>query len=291
MEAADRPGSGLSAGAVDAEAFSAFESAGWERQAPTYGDFLGQITRGVVTALLDAADVTRGSRVLDVATGPGYAAAAAHARGASVVGVDVAEAMVQLAGSHHPEIDFQVADAEALPFEDDSFDAVVSNFVVPHLGRPEQAVGELARVLRVGGALALTTWDQPERMRLLGLILEAVARAGATPPHDIPPGPPFFRFSDDQEFDALLRGSGLTGVKVTTIAFIHRVEIADAIWDGVLTSTVRTRALITHQPEATRQRIRAAFDEQVVAWRHRDTYEIPISVKLASGRKDTGHGG
>ena len=273
--------------AVDAEAFNAFESSGWEQRAPTYDDFLGQITREVVPTLLDAADVGKGSRVLDVATGPGYAAAAAHARGASVVGVDVATAMVQLAGSRYPGIDFRAADAETLPFEDGSFDAVVSNFIVPHLGRPEQAVGELARVLEVGGALALTTWDQPERMRLLGLFLEAIARAGATPPQDIPPGPPFFRFSDDQEFDALLRGSGLTDVKVTTIGFNHRAETADAIWDGVLTSTVRTRALIVHQPEATRRRIRAAFDDEVAAFRNGDSYEIPISVKLASGRKAT----
>ena len=273
--------------AVDAEAFNAFESSGWEQRAPTYDDFLGQITREVVPSLLDAADVGQGSRVLDVATGPGYAAAAAHARGASVVGVDVATAMVQLAGSRYPGIDFRAADAETLPFEDGSFDAVVSNFIVPHLGRPEQAVGELARVLEVGGALALTTWDQPERMRLLGLFLEAIARAGATPPQDIPPGPPFFRFSDDQEFEALLRGSGLTDVKVTTIGFDHRAETADAIWDGVLTSTVRTRALIVHQPEATRQRIRAAFDDEVAAFRNGDSYEIPISVKLASGRKAT----
>ena len=284
MEAADRPSGVLQ---PSTEAFGAFETAGWEQQAPTYGNFLGQITSGVVPKLLDAADVSNGSRVLDVATGPGYAAAAAQARGASVVGVDVAVAMVELAGSQHPEIDFRVADAEALPFEDGSFDAVVSNFIVPHLGRPEQAVGELARVLEDGGALALTTWDQPERMRLLGLLLDAFARAGATPPQDIPPGPPFFRFSDDQEFDSLLRGGGLTGVKVTTLGFIHRVETADAIWDGVLTSTVRTRALITHQPEATRRRIREAFDDEVITFRNGDVYEIPISVKLASGRKAT----
>ena len=82
-----------------------------------------------------------------------------------------------------------------------------------------------------------------------------------------------------------MRGSGLTGIEVTTIAFSHRVETADAIWDGVLTSTVRTRALITHQPEATRRRIRAAFDDEVAAFRNGDVYEIPISVKLASGRK------
>ena len=290
MAAADRPESAYSAGAVDVEAFNAFESDGWEKQATTYGNFLGQITGAVVAPLLDAAGVGNGSRVLDVATGPGYAAAAAYARGASVVGVDVATAMVQLAASLHPELDFREADAEALPFEDGSFDAVVSNFIVPHLGRPERAVDELARVLDVGGVLALTTWDQPERMRLLGLFLDAFARAGAAPPTDIPPGPPFFRFSDDQEFAALLRGSGLTDVEVTTIEFSHLASTADEIWDGVLTSTVRTSALITHQPDEARQRIRAAFDEEVAAFRNGDTFEIPISVKLASGRRESQRG-
>lgn len=271
--------------AVDADAFNAFESEGWEQQAPTYDNFFGRITSEVVPSLLDAARVHPGSRVLDVATGPGYAAAEAHARGASVVGVDVAAAMVRLAGSLHPEIDFQEADAEALPFEDGTFDAVVSNFIVPHLARPEQAAGELVRVLDLGGSLALTTWDHPERMRLLGLVLDAIARSGATPPADIPPGPPFFRFSDDQEFEALLQGSGLTGVEVTTIAFDHRAATGDEIWDGLLTSTVRTSALITHQPEETRRRIRAAFDDEVAAFRAGDAFDIPISVKLARGRK------
>ncbi len=288
MAAADRPESAYSDGSVDADAFKAFESDGWEQQAPTYDNFLGQITSEVVPSLLDAAGVGEGSRVLDVATGPGYAAAAAHARSASVVGVDVAPAMVGLASSLHPGIDFRQADAEALPFDDGSFDAVVSNFIVPHLGRPEQVVGELSRVLAHGGALALTTWDQPEQMRLLGLFLAAFARAGATPPQDIPPGPPFFRFSDGQEFDALLRGGGLTGVEVITIAFNHHASTADQIWDGLLTSTVRTAALVTHQPDETRQRIRAAFDDELAAFRSGDGFELPISVKLASGRKDGG---
>ncbi|HWI01436.1 MAG TPA: class I SAM-dependent methyltransferase [Propionibacteriaceae bacterium] len=176
---------------IDANAFIAFEAAGWERQAPTYGDFLGQITRQFVPALLDAAGVVSGLKVLDLATGPGYAAGMAARRGASVIGVDSAEAMVQLARRGHPDLDFRVADAEALPFSDGTFDVLVSNFVVPHLGRPERALGELARVLRPGGRLALTTWDQPARMRLLGTFLEAFGESGAMPPASLPVGPPF----------------------------------------------------------------------------------------------------
>ena len=184
---------------TDADAFTAFERTGWEHQAPTYDDVIGRVTSRLVGPLLNAAGVQQGSRVLDLATGPGYAAAEAAALGASVVGVDIAPAMVELARRLHPAVEFRVAQAEALPFEDDAFDAVVSNFVVPHLSRPERAVSELVRVLRGGGRLALTTWDQPDRMRFLGVFLDAFAEAGAAPLPDIPAGPAFFQFADDEE--------------------------------------------------------------------------------------------
>src|SRR5262245_23907594 len=126
MTTVSQPGSGPPEPAVDADAFNAFEAAGWEHQAPTYDHFFGRLTSRLVDPLLDAASVGSGSRVLDLATGPGYAAAKASERGASVVGVDITPAMIRLARERHPDIDFREADAEALPFEDGSFDAVIS---------------------------------------------------------------------------------------------------------------------------------------------------------------------
>lgn len=140
-----------------ADAFNAFESAGWHHQAPTYDRFIGRVTRRFVDPLLNAADVGPGVRVLDLATGPGYAAAEAAERGATVIGVDVAPAMVRLAQQLHPGLDLRIADAEHLPFAHSSFDAIVSNFVVPHLGRHEHVINELTRVLSNGSTLALTT--------------------------------------------------------------------------------------------------------------------------------------
>ena len=285
MTTVNQPGAGPPEGAIDAAAFNAFEADGWEHQAPTYDQFFGRLTSRLVDPLLDAADVGRGSRVLDLATGPGYAAARATERSASVVGVDIAPAMVQLARQRHPDIDFRHADAEALPFDEGSFDAVVSNFVVPHLGRPERVVGELAHVLRNGGKLALTTWDLPERMRLLGVFLEAFTDAGATPPDDLPIGPPFFRFANDDQFAALLEGSGLTTVAVRTIGFSHHVSSGDDLWNGMLTGTVRTSAFFVRQPDRTRRKIRAAFDRRVFEYQRGDHLELPVSVKLANGHK------
>ena len=124
------------------DAFNRFEAEGWEHRADGYHVLADGLTTRVIELLLDAAGVDSGTRVLDVATGPGYAAEAARLRGADVVGVDVAGAMVTLAQRLHPEIEFRQADAERLPFDAGSFDAVVGNFMILHVGRPEPLTAE-----------------------------------------------------------------------------------------------------------------------------------------------------
>ena len=269
---------------VDADAFNAFEAAGWEKQAAGYEDFFGQVTTRLVDPLLDAAEIRAGERVLDVATGPGYVAAAAAERGAVTIGLDNAEAMLSRARRRLPQIEFRRGSVEALPFPDGSFDAVVGNFILLHLGRPEQAAAEFVRVLAPGGRVALTVWDVPEKARLLGVLVDAVAAAEATPPAEIPVGPPIFRFADDREFDRLLRDQGLEDIEVRTIAFSHAAPSADDLWRGLLGGTVRTSALILRQSEDVQRKIRAAFDRIVQPYQVGDRLEIPVSVKLAAGR-------
>lgn len=270
---------------IDADAFNAFEAAGWEKQAAGYEDFFGLITSRLVEPLLDAAGIDRGMRVLDVATGPGYVAAKAAERGAATIGIDNAEAMLSIASRLHPQLEFRRANVESLPFPDGSFDAVVGNFILLHLGRPERAVEELVRVLAPGGRLALTVWDVPERTRLLGVLVDAVAAAGASVPEHVPPGPPIFRFAEDREFDRLLRSQGLDRIQVRTVAFSHSSASADDLWRGVLGGTVRTSALVLSQTDDVQREIRAAFDRIVKPYRVGDRLEIPVSVKLASGEK------
>jgi SAM-dependent methyltransferase len=269
---------------VDPDAFDTFEAEGWEEKAAAYERFFGVITGQVVEPLLAAASVGPGTRVLDVATGPGWVAAQAAERGASVVGIDVAEAMIARAHSAYPGLEFRRADAHELPFADAAFDAVVGNLAIMHLSRPERAMAEFVRVLRPGGWLALTAWAHPLQHRLAGVFLDAVAQARATPPADLPPGPDFFRFADDDEFAAALRQQGLASPAVTAITFVVRFANADELWDGMLDSTVRVAALITRQPEEVRQRIRAAFDRLAEDYRHGEVLEIPVAVKLATAR-------
>src|SRR5438132_12844253 len=122
--------------ATSEDAFHAFEHAGWELVPRQYDESFAALTVQSIEPLLEATEVRDGLRVLDVATGPGYAAAAAARRGANVVGLDFSAAMVADAGRNHPTLDFREGAAAALPFPTARFHAVVLNFGLLHVPRP-----------------------------------------------------------------------------------------------------------------------------------------------------------
>ncbi len=270
----------------DPVAFDAFEEAGWTtKEATAYHGLAGRVTSQVAEPLLDAVGAGRGTRLLDLATGPGYVAAKAAERGAEPIGVDFSDTMLAYARAHVPSVEFVHGDATALPFEDESFDAVVAAFVLLHLGAPEQAVEEAARVLQSGGRAAFSVWDEPSRGRWIGVFFEAFVAAGAHPPADVPAGPNFFRFADDAEFASLLEGAGLIDVTVDTVEFGLDLADGDELWDGLIEGSVRVRPMILGQPEELQRTIRERFDELLEAYRADRGLEVPVSVKLAVGTK------
>ncbi len=104
-----------------------------------------------------AASLVRGLEVLDAGVGEGYGAAILARASATVVGVDLEAEVVEHASARYPEVRFERADLLELPWPDGSFDAVVSLQVIEHLQRPREFVSEVARVLRPGGRLILST--------------------------------------------------------------------------------------------------------------------------------------
>jgi SAM-dependent methyltransferase len=270
----------------DADAFDAFEAAGWAaKDAAEYDSLAGRVTSRLADPLLAAVSAETGTRLLDVATGPGYVASRAVELGVEAVGVDFSETMLAFARSRSPGVEFVRGDATGLPFADGSFDAVVAAFVLLHLGAPERAAAEAARVLRPGGRVAFTVWDVPSRGRWLGVLLDAIGDAGATPPADVPPGPPLFRFADEGELSGLLDDAGLGDVRVDTIDFVLQLESADELWDGLVEGTVRVRPLVQSQRDEVRRAIRARFDELLEEHRGDTGFEVSVAVKLGSGRK------
>jgi SAM-dependent methyltransferase len=270
-------------GAEESGAFKAFEAAGWSANAPGYGALTGRITARFAAALLDAAHVGPGTRVLDAGCGHGDLCAAAAARGATPVGIDLAEGMVGAARAAHPQLEFRVADAEDLPFPDASFDAALAAFLVNHLPHPERGVGELARVVAAGGRVAVAMWDRPERVEFLGLFDAAMQAAHVNPPLAFPPGPPAYRFADERELRALFEGAGLHGVQLTAVELAYPIEDVDELWDGLLTGSVRTAAQIRAMDDDQQARVRGALDELLEDRRADAGLELETAVKIAVG--------
>jgi SAM-dependent methyltransferase len=112
--------------------------------------------------LADLALVGTGKRVLDAAAGDGNVAMAAARRGASVEACDLAPRMVERGrvrcAAAGVRVGWRVADLQALPYPDGTFDAVLSSFGLPLAPRPDQAAGELVRVTRPGGFVAIAAW-------------------------------------------------------------------------------------------------------------------------------------
>ncbi|HTF15388.1 MAG TPA: class I SAM-dependent methyltransferase [Burkholderiales bacterium] len=274
----------MAALAPDPVAFQAFEHAGWQRAARGYDDAFGSLTRQAIDPLLDAAQVRAGARVLDVASGPGYAAAAAAQRGAQVTALDFSAAMVEMARSQNPEIEFREGDAGALSLADDSFDAVVMNFGMLHLARPESAVSEALRVLRPGGRYAFTVWAKPEEAVGFGIILDAVRKHG-NPDVPLPPGPPFFRFSDAGECDKVLKVAGFRKVDVRKVPQVWRFSASGLLFEAFLAGTVRTQALLHAQSAPALAAIRDAVGKVAGEYENHGTVEIPMPAVLAAGAK------
>lgn len=137
-----------------------------KRQQATWaaGDYavIGTTLQIVGERLCETVDLRAGEQVLDVAAGNGNASLAAARRWTDVVATDYVGTLLgrarERAAAERLNISFQEADAEALPFEADSFDVVLSTFGVMFTPDQEKAASELLRVCRSGGRIGLANW-------------------------------------------------------------------------------------------------------------------------------------
>jgi SAM-dependent methyltransferase len=145
----------------------------------------------VVSELLAlAADVHSGYRVLDVAAGTGNTALAAARRGAQVTATDLVPSMLETASRRAAaeglELDVQTADAAELPFEDGTFDVVLSSFGAMYAPDQRRTASELVRVCRPGGRIGMANWTPDGLIARLQRAMMSVMPAPPQPP----PGPP-----------------------------------------------------------------------------------------------------
>jgi SAM-dependent methyltransferase len=179
----------------------------------------------VAEVAVDSVAPEPGARLLDVACGTGNAAAVALARGARVTGLDSSERLVAVARERIPDGEFVVGDAADLPFADEAFDAAVSVFGVIFASPGERAASEIARVVRPGGRIAITSW--PPRgvvFGAVGLMRQALARVRGTQN-----GPPAADWGDPDVVTRLLEPFGRVGV--TEQELRHPPVAPEVLWD------------------------------------------------------------
>jgi ubiquinone/menaquinone biosynthesis C-methylase UbiE len=186
---------------------------GWEK----WDRFFEQNMAFLNHRLIADARLRAGQHVLDLGSGTGYPALlAAQVVGpqGSVIGIDLAEAMLAAAGRKAKtlglsNVAFHPGDVTTLPFEAGSFDAVTSRFCLMFLPEIPKALGEIARVLKPGGYLAAAVWASPDNNPYLRISMEVIKQLIELPPPD-PEAPGIFRLAKPGDLAAIAKQAGLT---------------------------------------------------------------------------------
>jgi SAM-dependent methyltransferase len=261
----------------DPDVVSKFERDTWSRCADSYVETFAGITGETVPLVVEAAAIGPGTAVLEIGSGPGHVADALAKTGADVTGVDFSADMVEAARRSHPEIIFHQADAEQLPFVAGSFDAVVANFVVHHLARPEVVFSEVDRVLKPAGRFAFVVWGAPEEQSSIGAFFGAVEAH-----HDLDelPHAPLFGVTERSVYGPLLKGAGLDDCDLSIHEVTWRTDslspVLRGFWDwGNMASL----------PSETQQKIEEATRENAKPYERSGGYAFPHTVLLGSARK------
>jgi demethylmenaquinone methyltransferase/2-methoxy-6-polyprenyl-1,4-benzoquinol methylase len=168
-------------------------SAMFDKVAPAYDKMNTLLSLGASSlwriAMVRALSLTAGDRVLDIAAGTGTSSAAIARTGARVTALDFSAGMVEVGRERHPDIEFVVGNAEQLPFDDASFDAVTISFGLRNVNDPRRALAEMKRGLAPGGRLVVCEFTTPPNsvvkggyMLYLTKVMPELAKLASTNP-------------------------------------------------------------------------------------------------------------
>jgi SAM-dependent methyltransferase len=263
--------------------YARFQRDGWQRVAGKYENAWAGLTRLFIADLLDAAGLTRGQRVLDVACGPGYVAEAVRDRGATPAGVDISSEMIRIARERNPDIEFHVGDAVALDFDPAQFDAVISNFGVIHTPDYAAAFAEARRMLRPSGVLAFTVWAGPGGSAGGGL-MDSALRAHADMNVPVPKGPDSLVLADPTVCRTMLAAAGFDSASFAVRAVTHAWSVPNAsfIFERERDSGVRTAALLARQTAETLDAIQRDVEAGMRAFADGSGFLVPYTAHVIS---------
>ncbi len=237
----------------------------WERGDP-YERYVGRWSRRVAPRFLAWLALPPGRRWLDVGCGTGAlcAAIAQHASPASLAGVEPSAGFLDTARRHLAgQAELRAGSAAALPFEDASFDAVVSGLVLNFVPDKAAALAEMRRVARHGATVAAYVWDYAGRMELMRAFWDAAAAldpAAAKLDEGVR-----FPLCQPAALEELLAGAGLVEVQTTALDVPTVFEDFADYWEPFLGGQGPAPAYAMSLDEAARSRLRERLRERLPA--------------------------
>jgi SAM-dependent methyltransferase len=236
---------------------------------------------------LELASVQAGSRVLDVAAGPGTLAILAARRGAEVTAVDFSEAMIErlrarAAGQGIPNVRMLVGDGQALELPDRAFDAVFSMFGIIFFPDRARGFGEMARVLAPGGRAVVSSWPPVERIPLLASIFASV-RAHVP---ELPFGDGRAPLGEPDDIRREMSAAGFVDVEVHEFTVAHDFpRLADA-WRFLARSTVPLALLRRKLGDDAWQPVAARIQSGLVSQFGSGPVHLEALAYLGFGRRE-----
>lgn len=231
--------------------------------------------------LVDRLEPRAGVRWLDVATGTGEVAKRAARAGAEVVGLDLAPALIETARREAEDegldITYDVGDAEALPYEDASFDVVSSSCGVMFAPDHAAVAAELARVTRPGGRIGLSCWTPDGAM---GDVFRVMRPYQPPPPEGV--GSPFDWGREDYVTDLLDETFDLKFVSLDSLLF---APSAEDVWELFSTSYGPTKTLADSLDEDRREALRRDFVELHARYEDGEGVRMPRTYLLTLGTR------
>jgi SAM-dependent methyltransferase len=251
---------GGSDGALPVTAAAAVQRRLWGTDPRAWAELAEAHNQPLFEAVLDAAGVGRGTRVLDVGCGSGLALVLAARRGAVPSGLDISPGLLGIARDRLPAADLREGDMEFLPFGDAAFDAVLGVNAFQFAGDPRRALREAARVLGPGGRVVASLFAEPERSE--GTVVHE-AMSALIPPERTGDHAPY-ALSAPGNLEAALADAGLRVQGDGEVVCSWRYASMDDAVEGLLCSAGGARAREAAGEDAVRdvlRRVLAQFED------------------------------
>jgi SAM-dependent methyltransferase len=227
----------------------------WGTDARGWAELAEPHNRPLFEAVLDAAGVGEGTRVLDVGCGTGLTLVLAAERGAEPAGLDVTPELLAIARERLPGADLREVDMETLPWEDEAFDAVVGVNAFQFAGDPRRALAEAARVVRPGGRVVASLFAAPERSQSTAV---HHAMQALIPPADAAEHAPY-ALSAPGNLEAALEDAGLHVADDGEVGCSWRYASMEDAIHGLLCSAGGARAKEAAGEDAVRRTLAEAL--------------------------------